>query len=410
LPYLAGATAKEMITLIHHPEGEQRLGDFLIRNLTKGEWTHFGAAVAFVKRSGVKHLAAPLKAFVTRSSVKVSVGVDHGVTSVEGLEDLLEAVQPSGSVWVFHNEASTRPTFHPKVFLFWNDKEAECFLGSGNLTEGGLFTNYEAFVHLRLLKSDPEDKEFFKNLSLILDGWSDPTHPSVKQLTLELIKELHQNGYIPTEKEIQQANTAIRNLKQGPASSQFKKLFGAVATKAATRIIIEKKSVISTAVTEQRHSFAGGATLGHGFVMTLQQTDAGIGQTTKGTSKRSPEIFIPLAARDENPAFWGWQKLFRQDPTKPGKWDRQGVRMRLGGQVVAVNMMTWPDKSDFRLRSAAIRDAGSVGDVLRVELSDGKSGYDYYVEIVSSGSSDFARYYAHCTRQVRNSKKKYGYY
>ncbi len=31
-----------------------------------------------------------------------------------------------------------------------------------------------------------------------------------------------------------------------------------------------------------------------GFVMTLQKTDVGRGQTTAGTSARSPEIFIPL--------------------------------------------------------------------------------------------------------------------
>lgn len=82
----------------------------------------------------------------------------------------------------------------------------------------------------------------------------------------------------------------------------------------------------------------------------------------------------------------------------------------MGGQIVEVNMMTWPDKSDFRLRSAAIRDAGMVGDVLRMEKSDGKAGFDYYVEIVPVGSSDFARYQALCTQAVRNSKKKWGYY
>ena len=30
--------------------------------------------------------------------------------------------------------------------------------------------------------------------------------------------------------------------------------------------------------------------------MTLQQTDVGTGQVTEGTSRRSPEIFIPLVA------------------------------------------------------------------------------------------------------------------
>ena len=41
------------------------------------------------------------------------------------------------------------------------------------------------------------------------------------------------------------------------------------------------------------------------FLMTLQRTDVGVGQTTTGTSRRSPEIFVPLSARDAAPALLG---------------------------------------------------------------------------------------------------------
>lgn len=87
-----------MIKLIHHPEGEHRLGDFLVENLKKADWKTFRAAVAFVKRSGVKHLAKPLKSFVPHGVVKISVGIDHGVTSAEGLADLLASVGSNGEV------------------------------------------------------------------------------------------------------------------------------------------------------------------------------------------------------------------------------------------------------------------------------------------------------------------------
>ena len=144
--------------------------------------------------------------------------------------------------------------------------------------------------------------------------------------------------------------------------------------------------------------------------MTLQQTDVGVGQTTAGTSRRSPEIFIPLAARDANPSFWGWKSLFHQDPAKPGKYDRRAVRMRLGANTIEVNMMTWPDKSDFRLRNAELRDAGSLGDIMRIERSDGKAGYDYTVEMVPTGAPEYASLQAMCTQTVRNSNKRWGYY
>jgi len=45
-----------MISLVHHPDDEKRLGDLLIGHLSDGRWTVFRAAVAFVKNSGVKHI------------------------------------------------------------------------------------------------------------------------------------------------------------------------------------------------------------------------------------------------------------------------------------------------------------------------------------------------------------------
>jgi len=144
----------------------------------------------------------------------------------------------------------------------------------------------------------------------------------------------------------------------------------------------------------------------------------GHGQTTSGTSRRSPEIFLPKVCVHANPEFWGWPGLFKRDqawkgPTDGqgyGKMDREGVRMRLGTETLSVNWWYNPDKRDFRLRNEALRNAGSVGDILRIELSHGSGGFDYYVEIIPKGTSLFPQFAALCKQPVRNSKKTYGYY
>ena len=132
---------------LRQPAAKDRLGDFLIANFER-DWTHFRAAIAFVKRSGVKHVASPLANFARSHQVEVIVGIDHNGTSYEGLRDLLAAVQPNGRLIVFHNRLVH--TFHPKVYVFKSQNAAEVIAGSGNLTEGGLVTNYEASIRLSL--------------------------------------------------------------------------------------------------------------------------------------------------------------------------------------------------------------------------------------------------------------------
>ncbi len=395
-----------MIALIHHPEGSKRLGDLLVENLSNSEWRVFRAAVAFVKQSGTKHLVAPLKKFLINGDVRLSVGIDLGGTSFEGLQELHEAVGKRGEAYVFHNRA--RSTFHPKIFLFVNERAAEAFVGSGNLTEGGLFTNYEAFVQLTLDRLDATDSSLLASLEQILDEWSNPSSGAVRKLTNELLGQLKDSGELPTEAEIRDVTRKNRiPPKKSSAPDEIDKLFAALPVKPAPRVATPKQPVATRQVQDET-GLAPHA--GRGFVMTLQRTDVGVGQVTRGSAKRSPEIFIPLVARDRAPDFWGWKSLFKRDKAKPGKWDRVGVRMRLGREIIAVNMMTWPDKHDFRLRNASLRDAGKVGDVLRIEKGDAKTGYDYYVEIVPQGSSDYPRYLALCDKTVRNSKKQWGYY
>jgi hypothetical protein len=152
--------------------------------------------------------------------------------------------------------------------------------------------------------------------------------------------------------------------------------------------------------------------------MTLQTTDVGTGQTTRGTQRRSPEIFIPLAARDEDPEFWGWPDQFVADPnwTGPiddagrGKMDRHEVPMLLGERVVSATIWYNPDKRDIRIRSENLRSAGTVGDILYVERTNGSGGYVYLVQIIPQGTAQHAGYLARCVTKVRPpSRKLFGY-
>lgn len=400
-----------VVNFIHQPDGTIRLGDYLKTHLEQPGWTHFRAAVAFVKRSGVRHIQNSLAKFSKKASVKMSVGIDLGGTSLEGLHGLLESVKAPNQIWIYHNE--NQSTFHPKIYLFKNDKKADVLVGSGNLTEGGLFTNYEASFAITLNLSKKPDKTVLKYIEESLDSWSNPAQGTAQLLTPELLDELVKNDYVPKEINAREIEERTARGESGERPARVS-LFKAVPVRKPP-----KEPSVTTGESEKKRTAAvigilqsvdaqpGKST---GFLMTLQKTDVGRGQITPGTSQRSPEIFIPLGARDFDPMFWGWPNAFTPDPAKRGKMDRRGVKMRIGADIVDVNMMTWPDKHDFRLRSEALRSAGNIEDILRIERADGKNGFTYYVEIIPQGTMHYEQYLFLCKNSVKNSQKKWGYY
>lgn len=392
--------------LITQPTDQFRLGDYLLENFADQQWTEFRAAVAFVKQSGMRHIADALHDFSARSRVRLSVGVDCRGTSVEGLTSLLNAVARHGEVWVFHNENDS--TFHPKVYLFKNDVAAIAAVGSGNLTGGGLFANYEASLVVPMNLAEQSDRELLAQLEATLDAWCDENNGTARKLDEQLLRALVEQGYVVTEAQSRAKEKRGRGeIGGGDQEAGQQALFRSVdvprAPAQARRGGRQPADIAEELSADIRAGYKG-------FVMILKQTDAGVGQTGSGTARRSPEIFVPLAARDFAPEFWGWRDLFLEDTVRAGKWDRQGVRVRLGSQTIEVNMMTWPIRHDFRLRSETLRSAGKVDDVLRLERAPEGADFDYYAEIIPQGTSQYDYYIGLCDHPVRNSEKRWGYY
>ena len=153
---------------IHQPSDGNRLLDYLNEGLA-GSWTYFRAAIAFVKRSGTRHIEGNLASFARNHQVEIIAGIDHRGSSYEGLQSLLHAVSPGGKVIVFHNPQFR--TFHPKVYLFKSSVAADLVVGSGNLTGGGLSSNYEASIRLRLNLTNPNEAAILECVEDVLGSY-----------------------------------------------------------------------------------------------------------------------------------------------------------------------------------------------------------------------------------------------
>ena len=149
-----------------------RFGKYLLDELAAERWSRFQAAVAWVRRSGTRHLMPTLRAFLQGGGeIRLIVGVDIAHTSFEGLEDLLSlATYGSATTHVFHNEDSA--VFHPKLYLLSNATAARLVVGSNNITESGLYTNTE----VALMIDDTPQSKVVIDAEASFDSWRDPLH------------------------------------------------------------------------------------------------------------------------------------------------------------------------------------------------------------------------------------------
>jgi HKD family nuclease len=143
----------------------------LIEELNGGKWSSFHAAVAFVKSTGnFPDFVKALSDFAHNGNeVELTFGADtfSGETKgsdLEAVDQLVEelAELPSAKIYLYHEKGRT---FHPKMYLFSERRERSALLivGSSNWSEGGLVTNVEANILLRLNLADNNHRKVFED-------------------------------------------------------------------------------------------------------------------------------------------------------------------------------------------------------------------------------------------------------
>ena len=145
-------------------------------------------AVAWAKRSGLRLIESDLRvAGRTGGSLRILIGVDQHGGTIEGLK-LAQALSTEARVY---HDANTSPprTFHPKLYVVEGLHRARAIVGSGDLTAGGLRTNYELALRLGLDLKDQADDDVREQLRSWFDTrWSQPE--ATQRLTNRSIAQL----------------------------------------------------------------------------------------------------------------------------------------------------------------------------------------------------------------------------
>ncbi len=116
---------------------------------------------AWVKLTGLATIWNEVRDFREAGGhVLAIVGIDLRGTSKEALEHLIDATDEAH---VFF-DANPGRSFHPKFYLVVGEGSAVLLSGSGNLTVGGLYTNYELFDVIRLNLENVADRNLLKQV------------------------------------------------------------------------------------------------------------------------------------------------------------------------------------------------------------------------------------------------------
>jgi len=105
-------------------------------------------AVAFLKHSGIKVIENSLKFSLDNGSkFEIIAGLDFKTTDPKSMMFFIELKKNYSNLkfYCYGDKKQNRNdiVFHPKIYLFENDKEKTSIVGSTNLTGGGLTSNFE---------------------------------------------------------------------------------------------------------------------------------------------------------------------------------------------------------------------------------------------------------------------------
>src|SRR6185503_19193707 len=130
------------IEVIAQPDAtSSNLLESLRTTLEDARIDQFWAVTAWTNHRGLARLLPELRGFRGRTSPGVAtivVGIDEGGATEQGLQ---LAANEFDHAYVF--STSDERTFHPKFYMGTGPSLARLFLGSNNLTPGGLFYNFE---------------------------------------------------------------------------------------------------------------------------------------------------------------------------------------------------------------------------------------------------------------------------
>ena len=421
-----------------------RVGDLIESGIAaRGAPREFVVVSAFASLPTVlrfKPKVAAVKA--SGGEARMVLGVDLGGTSQEVIK---EVASWAISVTIVKNRYFG-VTFHPKIYLSRWEDGADIIVGSNNLTDGGLYRNYEAAS--RTVYEFPADVPLYERALAELERFLRPTGPTAAELSSTYLANLLASPEIPSEADARRARgerTATR-----PEQNRATQVFGFELVPSAPRLPIELQHLLLAARNSQQVQFkkavaqakakqkASNLVPGTPVVplpprpSPLAQLDPSAFYMTLVTSRGAAnptipgEQRIPLEAIDMAEDFWGWDENYNREvsprlgaaASEPRIYRNWRPRWRIWAADApqdvtthAVRMYLYENSSDFRFYLGdLVRMQAASGDIVRLRRIDEEDA-TYECVLARSNSPTHAEWLPFLVNVVKsgNSNRRFGF-
>lgn len=382
----------EVIRPTDQPTGRRRLLAELRNSLEDDAFIESYWSIAFARLGPLTKLQSSIESFRHRGGrLEVIVGIDHFGTSHEALE---LAAGVTDRLAIVHAPGRFRATFHPKVYIFTGPHEALFILGSHNLTPGGLETNLEASILIRLDRQ-AETALYDELMSL----WTESNSLAVEVDRVKLA-ELTRAGLLRSEAARQRSGGEGGYVPEPPPGLSFHFL----------EPFYSPPEPLKKPEPRRRHEAPGER-------RTLP-TFAGLGARgliIQIVPHPNGEVFLSKIAVGQDPAFFGhpftgWSQPKREsnqpypqrepDPLVDlNVYDDSGQRIAMLPNY-RLNMVDYTRKDEIRITVhqpvAALIPALSI--LVMQEAED--EHLDYRMDIYAPGSHEYQDLLHHCNQRM----------
>jgi HKD family nuclease len=392
---------------LDQPLGKRRLLEDLKKSLADKDFSEFYFTVAFAKVGPLYRLQELLQAWRAAGKNTMGIfGIDHCGTSVQALQFALDHLDS-----VYYTQYRGH-SFHPKVYCFKGKKKAVVFIGSNNLTMGGMEINFEAAIEIEF--SLPDEHTEFEQARTMFTSLLPQNCSASHILTADALANLVTKGLLLDETK-KNVDTAWNRKLQIAHPSEERLLPVKPMSRLPSHIFFGKGS------TKQDLAKKAETIKVQAEVVDVTKTLVPVnGFAIQIKPHHNGEIFLSKTAAQQNPAFFGMPFTGQ---TIPKKGTNVGYPQRTPDPVCnivvfgakntilystlkySLNTVFYTTKSEIRVTASHLVPHVPEYSVLLMMPSK-DSDVDYEMQIFTPKSPDYAKWLTICDQKMPGGGKE----